>query len=191
MLKKFHQSIKSSNRKLNLATDNIKYVKILYFFWLLLVALAATAAASLPSCVSMCVYYYYSKLTFWHVFWIRDLKIIFCQKITVIFILGDHPKPPASLRFDQNSRPQNWPFGDLMTKCCITLKSKKVQFWEIIMFVSKAKIKILLIFFSNSKWRFFYILEVGRWGTVGADMGDSSTSSRLNFKPKNVVEPVL
>ena len=129
MLKKFHQSIKSSNRKLNLATDNIKYVKILYFFWLLLVALAATAAASLPSCVSMCVYYY-SKLTFWHVFWIRDLKIIFCQKITVIFILGDHPKPPASLRFDQNSRPQNWPFGDLMTKCITALKSKKVQFWE-------------------------------------------------------------
>ena len=126
MLKKFHQSIKSSNRKLNLATDNIKYVKILYFFWLLLVALAATAAAtaSIPSCVSMCVYYYYSKLTFWHVFWIRDLKIIFCQKITVIFILGDHPKPSASLRFDQNSRPQNWPFGDLMTKCII-LKSKK------------------------------------------------------------------
>ena len=76
---------------------------------------AGSSILHLPSCASMCIYYY-SKLTFWHVFWIRDLKIIFCQKITVIFILGDHPKPPASLRFDQKSRPQNWPFGDLMTK---------------------------------------------------------------------------
>lgn len=77
---------------------------------------AGSSILHLPSCVSMCIYYSYSKLTFWHVFWIRDLKIIFCQKITVIFILGDHPKPPATLRFDQKSRPQNWPFGDLMTK---------------------------------------------------------------------------
>ena len=76
---------------------------------------AGSSILHLPSCASMCIYYY-SKLTFWHVFWIRDLKIIFCQKITVIFILGDHPKPPASLRFDQKSRPRNWPFGDLMTK---------------------------------------------------------------------------
>ena len=67
-----------------------------------------------------------------------------------------------------------------------------MQFWEIIMFVSKAKIKSLLIFFfqiQNGDSSTYLRWGVG--GMAGADMGESSTSSRLNFKPKNVVEPVL